>query len=188
MTPTPNKYYCGIGSRVVPPYITGEMTALAHDLCERGYILRSGNAHGSDQAFARGVYDDKAQIWLPWPDFNKTFQGQYPNHRYRLVGDECCPGEPDPEAWDSIDKFHPSPKSLSWEGRKFMARNYRQVKGWGEPDSKFVICWTHNGEYSGGTAQAMRIADHYQIPILNLAKLTADEVMKEIDKIELLFD
>jgi hypothetical protein len=50
-----------------------------------------------------------------------------------------------------------------------MARNYRQIRGLDAPDSKFVICWTPNGELKGGTAQAIKIAKNYGIPVFNLA-------------------
>jgi hypothetical protein len=37
------------------------------------------------------------------------------------------------------------------------------------PNSKFVVCWTPGGLLKGGTAQAMRIAHAYGIPVFNLA-------------------
>lgn len=177
------KFYAGIGSRKTPAYTQANMHYLAAALSDKGYTLRSGNAEGADQAFASGVKDNKAQIWLPWKHFQLNFQKKFPNHTY-IVEDMLA----DMEAFHSVAKFHPKPDTLSVVSYQFMVRNYRQVIGRGEPNSKFIICWTECGEYVGGTAQAMRIADHFQIPILNLAKLTADEVLKEIDKIELLYD
>jgi hypothetical protein len=49
-----------------------------------------------------------------------------------------------------------------------MARNYRQIIGKDAQNSEFVICWTKDGESSGGTGQALRIAAHHNIPIHNL--------------------
>lgn len=34
--------------------------------------------------------------------------------------------------------------------------------------SKFIVCWTRDGGATGGTGQALRIADHYEIPVFNL--------------------
>jgi len=155
--------------------------------------LRSGNATGSDQAFASGVRNNNAQIWLPWKNFELDFRELHPDHEYRLVGDECCPGEPDPEAWDSVEKFHPNYKKML-EGdqekyftfMRFMSRNYRQVRGWGEPDSEFVVCWTHDGTDVGGTGQAIRIARHYNIPVFNLFKMDVHDVYHEIKKMDLI--
>lgn len=178
-----NKFYAGIGSRKTPVAIQADMNYLARQLSDKGYTLRSGNAEGADQAFASGVKNNMAQVHLPWKHFQLNFQLMYPDHKYITIDIL-----EDMEAFLSVAKFHPHAEFLSVVGYQFMSRNYRQVIGRGEPNSKFVICWTPNGEYDGGTAQAMRIADHFQIPILNLAKLTADEVLKEIEKIELLYD
>jgi hypothetical protein len=185
------KYYAGIGSRTIPPEIYRSMTILASTLESRGYTLRSGNATGSDQAFASGV-ETNAQIWLPWLGFENEFKLAHPAHEYRLVGHDECPGEPDDEAWDSVEKFHPIFEKDSDQGdkfsrfSKFMSRNYRQIRGLGQPDSEFVICWTHDGTDVGGTGQAIRIANHYKIPVFNMYELSMSEVLKEIDKYNLL--
>jgi hypothetical protein len=187
------KFFAGIGSRTIPKTVAIDMENISKCLTQRGYILRSGNATGSDQAFAKGVHGKNAQIWLPWKDFEQEFQDLYPEHRYRLVGDECCPGEPDPEAWDSVEKFHPYFKKMLelkdtsrsdeyYRFMRFMSRNYRQVRGWGEADSEFVICWTHDGTDVGGTGQAIRIANHYGIPVFNMFDKNAIEIIREIDK------
>lgn len=172
-----NKYYAGIGSRTITKEISERMTNIAKTLSDHGYILRSGNAEGSDQAFALGA--DKAQIWLPWFHFNRDFinDNYNPNHTYRLVGHHLSVGEHDDEAWDSIDIFHPSPKSLTQKGRNFMSRNYRQVVGLGEPDSEFVICWTHDGTDVGGTGQAIRIAKSKGIPVYNMFNTDVEKIL-----------
>ncbi len=177
-----NKFYAGIGSRKSSRFIQSGMTALAIILNERGYTLRSGNATGSDQAFAKGVKDEKAQIWLPWDNFEINFQKDHPNHDYRVISED------DKEAFDSVDTFHPNASHLMAGVRMLMARNYRQVVGSnGEPDSAFVICWTENGNEVGGTAQAIKIAKSRDIPVFNLHNLSESEVMKKIDQLELLY-
>lgn len=193
----PKKFYSGIGSRATPPTTQRIMMYFARELERDGYTLRSGNATGADQAFAKGVVKN-AQIWLPWKDFEKDFQEKHPDHRYRLVGDYCTCGEPDDEAWDSVEKFHPNFNNMHklvgtptekkyYTFLKFMARNYRQIRGLGdEPDSQFVVCWTPKGEEVGGTAQAIRIARHFDIPVYNLFNMTKEDVSKEIHKLNLL--
>ena len=50
-----------------------------------------------------------------------------------------------------------------------MGRNGYQVLGYDlKTPSKFLICWTKDGKETGGTAQAMRIAKDYKIPVYNL--------------------
>jgi hypothetical protein len=183
------KYYAGIGSRTIPDDISKTMTSIAGKLECMGYTLRSGNAEGADQAFAKGVKGCDAQIWLPWNNFNKKFKDSHPQHTYRILSDY------DEEAFKSVVKFHPRGSYIiNKEGKPnvpdgyFHARNYRQICGYvnNEPDSSFVICWTHDGTDVGGTGQAMRIAKSRNIPIYNLYHLSEDDVMKEINKLELI--
>jgi hypothetical protein len=153
---------------------------IARDLERDGYVLRSGNAVGADESFAKGVVKN-AQIWLPWKDHNLEFQEERPSHDYRVIEDN------DEEAFDSVNQFHPNGPNLRESVRKLMARNYRIIKGLREPNSKFVICWTPEGKEVGGTAEGMRIANHYDIPIFNLFNMTKAEVFKEIEKLNLLY-
>lgn len=170
------KYYAGIGSRDAGVDQHLEMQTITGILEDMGYTLRSGNATGSDQFFASAV-DEKAQIWLPVPDFEKNFRDQYPKHDYRVLD------KFDSDAWESVNKFHPNPDTLSEFVRSLMARNFRQIRGMEEEDSSFVICWTKDGKASGGTGQALRIAEHYKIPIFNLFLMPWEEI---IDKIKFL--
>lgn len=173
------KFYSGIGSRKLPKTKYRECFRLAKHLEEREYTLRSGNATGTDQAFAYGVREN-AQIWLPTEDFNKDFKIMRKNHKYLVIDNS------DTEAFDSVYSYHPNVKALNHMSFRMMARNYRQVVGRDEPDSQFVICWTEGGAEVGGTAQAMRIAKARHIPIFNLFNMSVDEIIKEIDKLNLL--
>jgi hypothetical protein len=154
------RYYAGIGSRETPLKVQRQMTLLAEMLEARGLTLRSGNADGADQAFARGV-EKNADIWLPWDSFNKEFRKVKPLHNYVVIGN-------DQEAIESIIEFHPRPLALGPKASLFMARNFRQVVGMNEPNSEFVIAWTPGGEQVGGTAQAMRIAKKYGVTVVNM--------------------
>ncbi len=164
------KFYTGIGSRETPPEICELMTQLASRLEKEGWVLRSGGAAGADEAFSMGV-ERQAEIYLPWPSFAAGLQLRKTNHKYITVDN-------DPEAEDSL-KFHPSPHRLSNAGKKLMIRNFRQIVGKDNPNSKFVICWTKDGGVSGGTGQAMKIAKYYNIPVFNL-KLKGD--LEKIEK------
>lgn len=159
---TPKRYYAGIGSRETPLAVRKQMTSLA-EILEGfyGFTLRSGNADGADQAFALGV-DTKADIWLPWPTFNKEFRKVKPLHNYIEISDY------DVEAETSVNAYHPKGPLLGPKSRQFMARNYRQVIGLNEPNSEFVIAWTEGGAMAGGTAQAMRIAKKHNITVVNM--------------------
>jgi len=49
--------------------------------------------------------------------------------------------------------------------------------------SDFIVCYTENGKMKGGTAQALRIAEDYKIPVFNIGKYSGiEEVMIEWKK------
>jgi hypothetical protein len=54
---------------------------------------------------------------------------------------------------------------------KLMARNSQQVLGRDVSEkhkADLLLCWTEGGTLQGGTRQAIVIAQHYNIPTLNL--------------------
>jgi len=62
------------------------------------------------------------------------------------------------------------------------ARNVAQVLGWTLDDpTEFVFCYTDNGKKKGGTAQAMRVAEDYNIPIFNLYYPDVENFIKFLD-------
>lgn len=81
-------------------------------------------------------------------------------------------------------KFHPNWANVGDTGRDYHARNVCQVLGvdLGTP-SKFVMCWTQDGKTKGGTATAIRVAEHHNIPVFNLGIMSTDEVDNEISLI-----
>lgn len=168
-------YYAGIGSRETPPKILAEMTKIAIELEKRGWVLRSGGAAGADSAFESGVSSPRMkEIYLPWPGFNGNSS---PLHSTPAWAEEIAA------------EFHPRYHSLSQGAQKLMARNSKQIFG---NDSlahrtKVVICWTPGGATTGGTGQAIRIATHYGIPIINMGLVIysdAKAVLAAIDKLQ----
>jgi len=155
------RYYAGIGSRAIDSKSYSMATQMATELERQGWTLRSGNATGSDQAFAEGI-EEAAQIWLPWASFEAGFQSKKPKHQYLIINGS------DKDAVDSVAKYHPGASHLPPAVNKLMSRNFRQVIGrYKQPNSSFVLCWTPNGEKKGGTSQAIRIAEDYKIPVVN---------------------
>lgn len=146
-------FYAGIGSRDTPARIQTHMTNLAAALSFKGYTLRSGGAEGADKAFERGA--SSAEIYVPWVKRNDPINYLTP---------------PD-EAWAAsiAEQFHPAWVNLTSTIKKVIARNTCQVLGRGPdgPKSKFVLCWTPGGKHVGGTSQAIRIANAYNIPVFN---------------------
>ena len=168
------KIYTGIGSRETPLDIMNLMTRLANALANDNWILRSGGAEGADSAFERGAANK--QIYLPWNGFNgKTVD----NISYFL------PHETE-EAREYVYDYHPNGLYLKQGPFKLMVRNTYQVLGADlATPSDVVFCWTKDGKASGGTGQALRIAQDYKIRIINLYCLNAFNEWLDENKIAL---
>ncbi len=164
-------YYAGIGSRKTPEAILSLMSFLASKLEEEDWIARSGGADGADKAFSDGC--KSAQVFVPWNGFGGFKQ------TYKIPQN----------AFDITAPFHPAWVKLPNTVRTLMARNAMQILG---PSlcnpSKFALCWTPDGAETGkdtsyrtgGTGQAIRIASHYNVPVINLQKRTSIKRLLEI--------
>lgn len=147
------KYYAGIGSRETPISVATKMTTIARRLDSMGYCLRSGGAEGADNAFEKGATNK--QIFIPWDNFN----GRRADGKNYIIPKENL---------DLVEKYHPAFHKLSGGAKKLMSRNSNQVLGIDFDDPvEFVLCWTEGGLKKGGTAQAIRIAEDYKIPVFN---------------------
>lgn len=188
--------YAGIGSRSTPRHILDIMCSLAAHLCEQGWILRSGGAHGADAAFEAGVdaYVESSsipvlmptafkEIYLPWAGFNNNPSPLHPG-AYPFSEQEI----------ELASQYHPAWNRCSPAAQKLHTRNLRQIVG--HPSvagpivqlSKFVVCWTENGAVTGGTSQALRMAMSMHIPIINLGKARnaseLEALVLEVDKLQ----
>jgi hypothetical protein len=145
------------------------MTAMATILENKEFTLRSGGAQGADSAFEKGVQNDlNKEIYLPWQNFNDS------NSPYCSIH---------PEAYEMAEHYHPAWDKCSPAARKFHARNCYQILGYNlDTESQFVICWTPDAKFTGGTGQALRIADDRGIPIFNLANPSWDPAFHEFLK------
>ena len=168
MTKLNAPFYAGIGSRDTPPLILEQMIGIATVLRGMGYVLRSGHADGADLAFEKGSQGVN-QIWLPWVGFNyksPQSEGLVRTGHYHIrdnwVADRIA------------ETNHPNWAACGESARKLHTRNVYQVLGPGlgvvqqDTVSKFIVCWTKDGKASGGTGQAIRIAEGCKIPVFNL--------------------
>ena len=147
------RFYTGVGSRKTPEAILFVMTRIALFLNKSGYTLRSGGADGADAAFEKGAGQLK-QIYRP-------------EHAT-------------PEAMGIASSFHPAWHRCSDYAKRLHGRNAFQVLGLNlnEP-SEFLLCWTPDAclthaarSFStGGTGTAISIANAYNVPVNNLARI-----------------
>lgn len=158
-------YYAGIGSRETPTELKDTIKTIVEYLDKKGYILRSGGAPGADSFFEE--HTENKEIFLPWRGFN---------------GNTSTLFNPTPESLNLAQKYHPNWGRLSFGAKKLMARNCHQVLGLDlKTPVKFIVCWTKDGKATGGTGQALRMAEDLKIPVYNLYyKDTLDRIIKEI--------
>lgn len=155
--------YAGIGARETPEDVLSLMTAIAKLLDDRGYVLRSGGAEGADKAFDSGTSGmSRPEIYLPW----NGFEGQHLSPEFTPTTAQLG------NALKMAEQYHPNWSACSAGARKMMVRNCFQILGLDlNSPAKFVICWTKDGKASGGTGQALRIAEDKKISIFNLHDL-----------------
>lgn len=153
--------YAGIGSRTTPQNILDQMTELATHFQCCGLTLRSGGAKGADSAFESGAGDKKTIF---------TANSNIPD-----------------EAFEIASQHHPAWGGLGPYVKRLHARNVMQILG-ENLDCKvlFVVCWTPDGAETetsvktGGTGQAIRVANAYNIPVFNLANEGRLEQAKDL--------
>ena len=141
--------YAGIGSRETPSLVLGVMQAWGNWFARAGLVLRSGHARGADQAFELGC-DSTLSGWRAKQIFTADMSAHHP-------------------AWfDHAECYHKAWSKCSPWAKALHARNSAIMLGAQLNDPvKFVICWTKDGKASGGTGQALRIAEHCGIPVFN---------------------
>ncbi|WP_240345042.1 hypothetical protein [Novosphingobium sp. THN1] len=155
------RLYAGIGARATPPEVLSLMTRAAFALTKHGYVLRSGHAIGADSTFERGA-GRNPQIFLPAAG-------------WRGSASEFHPGTLRPEVWDRARTIaaahHPAFAGLSAFVQALHTRNVFQVLGTSlDSPAEFVLCWTADGEASGGTGEALPIAASHGVPVFNLQR------------------
>lgn len=158
--------YAGIGSRKTPQNILFQMTEVAEQLERCGWTLRSGGAKGADTAFEEG--SNKKEIFLATDEIPDL-------------------------AFEIAAIYHPTWGGLKPYVKKLHARNAQQILGKNlDCEVKFVVCWTPDGaekqttKDTGGTGQAIRVANAHNIPVFNLANEGRLEQIKEVDECALM--
>ena len=165
--------YAGIGSRETPPDVLDQMTVVARWLERRGWHLHSGGACGADSAFASGTADART-LHLPWPG--------YENH----AGAHCHvpSGELYHRCIALAAEHHPAWHRCSQGARRLHARNVSILLGPALTDPvDAVVCWTKGGRATGGTGLGIRIAQHVDIPVLNLATMHPRAVCEALERL-----
>ena len=162
----PSIIYTGIGSRATPEEVLHFMIHIGEVLSsENDYILRSGGAPGADQAFEMGGDSINQEIYIPWPGFEG-----YDEMEDHVVNVQVLTNYD--RAQEIAAQMHPAWDRCSRGARALHTRNVYQILGWTlDRPSDFVLFWApvdKNGNITGGTATAVRLAQENDILTYNL--------------------
>lgn len=84
------------------------------------------------------------------------------------------------KAYEIAEEFHPYWHNLKPAARKLQARNSHQVLGLDLlSPSQFILCYTPRGKRTGGTGQALRLAEEKNIPIFDFGCYDYNESIEE---------
>lgn len=167
LPPTENvvyRPYAGIGSRDIPVGpLHRLLIGVGAGLARNGFTLRSGGARGCDSLFEYGHRNCEPRNGGPEIQPPEIFRPEPPppEWTFRLVREFLDPGR-------KLETFGPGVRNL-------LARNMQQVLGRnGDSPSMFVLYWTaaesYEGPEAGGTRYALRCAERYGVPMLNLGR------------------
>ena len=170
--------YTGVGARKIDPQKIPLVNRLGKRLDELGLTLRSGGARGTDSEFERPVRRSK-EIYRP-----ADYKGRLP------YGHKIITGEMRERPIEIVAPTHPRWNHLPDFCKELHTRNVFQVLGENlNHPSLFLLCWTADGadginklttEETGGTGTAIRLANIYDVPVINLNRTNA---IKDLDKI-----
>lgn len=148
--------YTGIGARETPVEVMAIIEKIGSFMASRGYLLRSGGADGASAAFERGcdAAGGKKEIFLPWRGFNSNNSSLY------TVSER---------ALSIASAFNPAWITLADSAKKCQARYAHVIMGEDlKKTSACVICYTGGGKQKGGTGQAVKIAQKYNVPVFDI--------------------
>lgn len=167
-----------IGSREISPWAEGMMEKIGEILVLNGAYIATGNALGSDAAYARGanrIDPTHVIIYLPWKTYNKEF----------LVEGNRITWDENPE-WEFVARaHHPVFDQLKKGARSMMIRN----AGILSKANACIAFLNHAKEGGGGTGHGWRISNTMGIPRFDISQLnpcdrrssrTFDEFLKTV--------
>lgn len=144
----------GIGSRETPGEVLAVLKFAGAALAAAGHRGTSGGAPGADSAFEEGFRSVNPALLRSYSAADAT-----------------------PAALDLAARYHPAWGRCSDYAKRLHARNGLIALGDAlcQPVDA-ILCWTPGGRVTGGTGQALRIAEDWRIPVFNLDKCSIDDL------------
>ena len=166
--------YAGIGSRETPAEILKQMTVLSAWMSRRGWHLHSGGAAGADTAFARAHRSPHARSSCPGPAMSVTQVRTVISPRAKSTA--AAPRSP-PSCTPRGINADREPGSCTAGTSPFYSGASLST-----PVSA-VVCWTKGGQVIGGTGMGIRIAQAFDIPVLNFGSMHPREICLRLEEI-----
>ena len=151
---------------------------------ELGITMHSGGALGADYiaelAYAAAIKEGKANpsqvvIFTPW----KGFQANRGANNVLVHLHRIAPVTP--QHTELVRQVHPAFDRLTRPMLLLHSRNCNQILGDNfKSPVDMVVCWTSDGTTKGGTATAIRLAEMYNIKVVNLGGSGLQEKLLEI--------
>lgn len=164
-----------IGSRDISHKLRSNLIEIGEYIASCGWTVVSGNAIGSDAAYAEGankIDESKVELYLPWQTYNTSFIK--PGNILKLFD----------SAWKEVAiKHHPIYASLSQGAQKMMDRNAGIII-----NSDVVLAvLNHSKTGGGGTGHGWRIAESLSKPRLDVSKIKSSNeaihFLKQLNKV-----
>lgn len=174
------KSYAGIGSRKAPDDVLRFFIKASGALAELGYVVNSGGAAKSDEAFEKGTinFPTQRRIYLPREPFRGKFADSNFGYYYENPHLEFSK-----ELKEKLEllcvQHHPGWIYLEEYTKEFMRRNCYQILTFDlNTPVDFVLTWTPCGaetadertSKTGGTGFAISLASSLGIPVYNIKK------------------
>jgi len=174
----PQAIVTGIGSRETPESELILLTRIGAAVEKKNGRGRSGGAGGADLAFERGFTDPRnIDVIVPWKGFLPkdmtqrdvdAFLGR-PRPISGPGAPVMLPWDKRQEAEEKASHYHPAWHKCSPGAKSLHTRNIPQVVGLQlDRPADVVVAWTVDGKATGGTGQAIRMAQDIGVPVANL--------------------
>lgn len=177
-----------VGSRELGASKYNKEAQLYFKVCKRfaelGIIMHSGGALGADyiaeEAYCAAIKEGKANpnqvvIYTPWKGFQAnrgTSNCLVSLHKVATITQAHI---------DLVKEIHPNFRALTRPMQLLHGRNCNQILGDNfKSPVDLVVCWTNDGTTKGGTATAIRLAEKYNIKVINLGGGDIERKLLEI--------
>jgi len=148
------KIYAGIGSRETPKSVLLAMSTEAQRRAKEGWLLRSGGANGADEAFAAGAMAASGAIEIYRPYHSNTTSDKL---AIQVI-----------EELNKVQNTNLVFEKMKPYTQQLISRNMQIVLGEKlDTPVNEILCWTKNGDLTGGTRYAIMLGRMLAIPITN---------------------